>query len=350
MKNYIIPIFIPHYGCTHQCIFCNQKKITGTQTPVTASQVLTIIREHLSRITQPRHIEVAFYGGSFTALPLAIQQELLAPAYDVLNSKGIDAIRLSTRPDAITAKIVQNLIKNGVSIVELGVQSMDKQVLQAAARGHSDTDVVQAVKILKSAGITCGLQLMPGLPLEDWLSLTTTASKVVALAPDFIRIYPAIVIADTHMAKLYQQGLYRPLSLQEAVKRSAFLKLLCEQQGINVIRTGLQPTEELASEKVVLAGPFHPAFGEIVDSYLFDVMFSRFIEYTSPPYQQITIHHHPRDHSKVRGMKNRNIKRWQHAYNVLKIKLVPDGGKLGELVIEHNDIKHFINPAMLFSV
>ncbi len=350
MKHYIIPIFIPHYGCTHQCIFCNQKKITGIETPVAASQVLSVIQEHLSRITRPRRVEVAFYGGSFTALPLDMQQELLSPVYNLLCNKKIDAIRLSTRPDAINAETVQMLMNNGVSTVELGVQSMDNRVLQAAARGHSATDVVQAVELLKAAEMKCGLQLMPGLPLEDWLSLTNTAGKVIMLKPDFVRIYPAIVIADTPMAKLYQQGLYRPLSLSEAVKRAAFLKLLCKQQGIDVIRTGLQPTEELNNEGVVLAGPFHPAFGEMVDAYLFHTMVLRFFEYIFLPSAELIIHHHPRDHSKLRGVKNRNIKEWQQAYNILNIKLIPDGEKLGELIIEHKNIKYYINQSMLFFV
>jgi histone acetyltransferase (RNA polymerase elongator complex component) len=351
MKHYVIPIFIPHYGCTQRCVFCNQRKITGVTTFISPENIAATIEEHLGRITKPRRIEVAFYGGSFTALPVEMQSSLLAPAYRALDSKQIQAIRLSTRPDCIQTDILDNLLRFGVSIIELGVQSLDDQVLQNAARGHTCADVIQAVALIKSAGIRCGIQLMPGLPGEDWRSMLNTARKAIQLRPDFARIYPTLVIANTELAKWYRQDIYHPLSLAEGVARASFLKLLFEQQQIPVIRTGLQATEELAKQDVVLAGPYHPAFGEMVDAYLFYSMVAQCIEHifqeSTPKFAHIIIHHHTKDSSKLRGLANANITRWLNEYQIAKITMLPDGRTLGELHVEYRNILYVINRRML---
>lgn len=351
MKHYIIPIFIPHYGCSHACVFCNQKKITGRAAPVTAQEITTIITEHLARVTEERHIEVAFYGGSFTALDIKIQCELLAPAYEALQRRKIHAIRLSTRPDCINDAVVRNLISYGVSIIELGVQSLDDKVLQASARGHSARDVKQAVSVIKKWGLTCGIQFMPGLPGENWKSLIDTAGGIIQLAPDFVRIYPVIVIAHTKLAEMYEDGSYTALSLAAAVVRAAFLKLLFSQQGIPVIRTGLQATEDLGCSDVVIAGPYHPAFGEMADSYLFYLMLVHCVESLRLGKDSVfLIHHHPRDTSKLRGISNSNIKKLQSIYNINGFTLKPDGENLDELVIEYQHVPYIINKKMLFYI
>ena len=351
MKHYIIPVFIPHYGCTHACVFCNQQKITGRDTPVTAQEVTGIIDEHVARITERRHIEVAFYGGSFTALAIKIQCELLAPAYEALQWGKIHAIRVSTRPDCISDTIVEHLISYGVSTIELGVQSLDNEVLQASARGHNCNDVIQAVAIIKKLGLVCGIQCMPGLPGENWISLIETARGIVNIAPDFVRIYPTIVIAHTKLAAMYRDGSYKALSLSEGVARAAFLKLLFAQQGIPAIRTGLQATEELASSDVVLAGPYHPAFGEMVDSYLFYLMLIHCVESLGlGKNSSITIHHHPRDTSKLRGLSNSNIKKLKSIYNINNLTLKADGENLDELMIEYQYVPYIINKKMLFYI
>lgn len=337
MKHYIIPVFIPHLGCLHECIFCNQRKITGRQTPVTAKQVSTIVAERLNGINEKRWVEVAFYGGSFTALPQNIQNELLAPASRALRQGYIQAIRLSTRPDCINLDIIANLIQQGVTIVELGVQSLDNRVLSKARRGHDCQAVIDAVRHVKEAGLQCGLQLMPGLPGEDWESLIKTVRQVIHLHPDFVRIYPTIVIADTALAKLYQQEDYRPLSLEQAVARAAYMKLLFEQQGITVIRTGLQASEELDNETNVIAGPYHAAFGELVDSYLFYIMMAGFLEQNLvSTTRKLIIRHHPQDCSKVRGQRNSNINKLKQSYNLAKIIFSPDSSvKKGCLLLEN---------------
>ena len=350
MKHYIIPIFIPHYGCTHACVFCNQQKITGRTAPATAQQVTGIIDEHLARITEKRHIEVAFYGGSFTALTIKVQSELLAPAYSALKRGEIDAIRLSTRPDCINDTIVQNLIAFGVTTIELGVQSLDNKVLDASARGHTANDVAAAVHIIKKLGLQCGIQLMPGLPGEDWKSLITTAQGVIRLAPDFVRIYPTIVIANTRLAEMYYDGSYIPLNIAAGVTRAAFLKILFARHNILVIRTGLQATEELGNSNVVISGPYHPAFGEMVDSYLFYLMIVHFAENVKIRSNFILIHHHPRDTSKLRGIGNSNIKRMHSIYNISNIILKPDGQNLDEIMVECQNICYIINKKMLSNV
>lgn len=352
MKHYIIPVFIPHYGCPHACVFCNQQKITGRATPVTAQEVAGIIDEQLGWITAERHIEVAFYGGSFTALPHKVQCNLLTPAYAALQQGKIHAIRLSTRPDCIDENIVDNLIALGVSTIELGVQSLDNLVLEESERGHGATDVTQAVSIITAKKLQCGIQLMPGLPKEDFPSLITTIQNAIQLAPDFVRIYPTIVINNTKLAAMYQQGSYTPLSLEVGIRRAAFAKLLFAQHSIPVIRTGLQATEELGKEEVVVAGPYHPAFGEMVEAYLFYLMLAHCLESLQVDKQSISliVHHHPRDTSKLRGMRNSNIKKLQNIYNITTIIMKADGLTLDELLIEYQDISYIINKKMLFNI
>lgn len=293
---------------------------------------------------------MAFYGGSFTALPLSYQRELLAPAAQAQREGRVQAIRLSTRPDAISSDILQHLISYGVSIVELGAQSMDDGILAAAARGHTVNDIERAVCLLREAGLTYGLQLMLGLPGETWELLPQVAARLLRLKPAMLRIYPTLVIAGTPLAALYQSGCYVPLAMDEAVRRAAFFKLLCEQQGISVIRTGLQATEELARHSVVLAGPYHPSFGEMVEAQLFSLMFQRFAAGKKLTGRQLAILHHPRDHSKLRGLGNANLRNWQERYGFSKLSLYPAGDKVGELVIEYEGLSQVVNKQLLCQV
>ncbi|NLP41056.1 MAG: radical SAM protein [Veillonellaceae bacterium] len=346
MKHYIIPIFIPHFGCPHQCIFCNQKKITGFQTSMTPKLVAQVIKDHLARINRERRIEIAFYGGSFTALPIDIQEALLTPAYHALKADKVQAIRLSTRPDCISPEILKMLHGLGVSTIELGAQSLDDKVLQSAARGHTSQAIRTAVNLIKTAGIKCGLQLMVGLPTENWSNLIKTAFQAAELKPDFTRIYPTLVIAETHLARLYQSGAYVPLPLNEAVARSAFMKLIFNRCNIPVIRTGLQASDDLNSRDVVLAGPYHPAFGEMVDAYLFNIMVARCLDNFTELGAEVVIHHHAKDSSKVRGLANANIKAWTDNYKA-SFSLVPDGTTIGLLKIETNGHRCIITRNML---
>ncbi len=341
MKNYIIPIFIPHYGCSHQCVFCNQKKITGITTPVTALDVNNIINSHVSRINQPRYVEVAFYGGSFTALPLSKQQELIAPAYQAVKDRNVQAIRLSTRPDYINNEIINNLVKFGVTTIELGVQSLDNSILLASERGHTVQDVKNAVNIIRHFDIKIGIQLMVGLPTENMPSLYLTAQESISLRPDFARIYPTLVIAETGLAEQYRSGKYQPLSLDSAVKRCAYLKCKLEQNGIPIIRTGLQATADLDDACNVLAGPYHPAFGELVDSFIMYYLVIQLLESMNISENKSTIlklHFHTRDTSKLRGNKNVNIIKLKSRFSSVNFEFYPDHSKIGEIVVEYGNL------------
>ena len=220
-KHYIIPIFVPHRGCPHDCIFCNQKRITGQVNNVTAEDAKLIIEKYLRTIKDKQaNVEIAFFGGSFTGIPMDEQNSLLALANEYLYRGQIDYIRLSTRPDYINNIILENLKKYNVKIVELGIQSMDKDVLSAANRGHSPEDVEEAIKLLKQEGFIVGAQLMVGLPKDNEEKALETAKKIVELKPHIARIYPVLVIKDTYLEKMYRYGTYKPLSIEQAVKIS----------------------------------------------------------------------------------------------------------------------------------
>lgn len=321
-KHYIIPIFVPFYGCPHHCIFCDQEKITGVNERQGVN-VEKVIDSHLETIGQnisPKHIEVAFYGGSFTGLPFSVQQRLLATAASYKKQSKIDGIRLSTRPDFINQDILELLLEQKVTTVELGVQSLDDQVLQAAHRGHSSQDVYQAVRLLKDNKIKVGIQLMVGLPEDTPAKTLDTAKKVVALKPEMVRIYPTLVLKGTELAILYQNGLYRPWSIETTVAVCKELYYLFTQNQIPIIRLGLQHTEELKEEHL-LAGPYHPAMGELVQGAVFlDMIYSLFKNYKNLANEkEIILYCAPQDLSKARGHKNINIKALKQSYQSIEI-------------------------------
>ncbi len=265
----VIPVFIPHEGCPHSCLFCNQHQISGVTTPpVTSSEVAEIIRTWIRRPGK-RHrsrVQVAFYGGSFTCLGHRRQQELLDGVSPFIEAGDVQEVRLSTRPDYITGKDVAFLRRHHVRIVELGVQSLDNYVLSKSLRGHSAEDAIRSSELLKKEGMELGLQLMVGLPGQNFASLRRTIEQVTRLRPDFVRIYPVLVVAGSGLAHWYRRGKYRPLSLSQAIVQVAWMKKKLTGAGIRVVRMGLQAGPEL--EKSLLAGPYHPAFGELVNSRL----------------------------------------------------------------------------------
>lgn len=266
-KHYIIPIFVPHKGCPHDCIFCNQKRITGRQDVVDDVFVKNEINKYLSTIPEvERFVEVSFFGGSFTGLPVDEQIKLLTPAKHALDSGRIDAIRLSTRPDYIDENILEVLKKYGVSIIELGVQSMDDEVLLKSNRGHTVEDVYKASRLIKEKNFILGLQMMVGLPGDSESKDLKTAEEFVKIGPDMVRIYPALVIRDTYMELMYNKGEYAPLCIDDCIEICSRIYLMFEKNNINIIRIGLQATENIREGKDIIAGPFHPAFRELVES------------------------------------------------------------------------------------
>ena len=261
----VIPVFIPHQGCPHACLFCNQQAISGeSKAGISAGDITAIIDEWLVRAVDGQVVQVAFYGGSFTCLPPARQRYYLQTVQPYLRAGRVDEIRLSTRPDCIDPEVLDTLQGFGVRVVELGVQSLSDRVLRQSGRGHRVEQSEEAVRLLKQAGFTVGLQLMAGLPGETTGSFFRGVRRVVELQPDFARLYPVLVVQGSGLAKLYGQKKYQPLSLARAVALSASCCDILQAAGIEVVRCGLQPSREL--EDNLIAGPYHPAFGSLVRS------------------------------------------------------------------------------------
>ncbi len=260
---------MPHKGCPNDCVFCNQKQITAKLEPVTGEQVDETIKEYLKTLPENSYIEAAFFGGSFTGIPIKEQDELLTVAKKYKDLGKISGIRLSTRPDYINEEILDLLKEKGVTTIELGVQSLDEEVLLLSNRGHTREEVYNAVKLIKSYGFNLGLQMMTGLPSDTFEKSVKTMEEFIALKPDFVRIYPTLVIKDTKLSDLYYSGAYIPQSIDDAVGLCKHLKREFLKSGIKVIRVSLQPTEEISPDASVVAGPFHFAFGELVDNAIY---------------------------------------------------------------------------------
>lgn len=265
-RTYHIPIFVPHKGCPHDCVFCNQTKITGHTDECDAMKIKYTVEEYLASIAKncPRdsaHIEVAFFGGSFTGIDAALQQEYMLAVQPYLSDGRIDGIRCSTRPDYINHDILTMLKGYGMSVIELGVQSAQPHVLSLANRGHSFDDVIAASRLIKKFDISLGLQMMTGLPGDNFEGCVDTARKIAELEPDCVRIYPTLVMGDTRLAEMYKNGLYTPHTVDEAVELVSQIIPIFEQKGIDIIRIGLQTTDNVNADTVI--GPYHPAFAEL---------------------------------------------------------------------------------------
>ncbi len=261
----ILPVFVPHLGCPHACVFCNQRRITGQLQPADAETVRKIIQDAAALPRTGAKRQLAFYGGSFTAIDEAQQEELLQAAHEALERGEIDSIRLSTRPDAIDGTVLERLRRYGVETVELGAQSLDDEVLRLSGRGHTSGDVKRASEMIKAAGFHLILQMMTGLPGDTPGRCVETARRIIRLQPDGVRIYPTVIVKDTALYELWRSGQYREHTVEDAVSVCARIVPLFEQAGIPVIRLGLNPTEELSGGDAV-AGAYHPALGELVKS------------------------------------------------------------------------------------
>lgn len=330
-KSANIPIFVSHRGCPNDCVFCSQKKITGCGDNVTAKDVKKIVTDALSWCDE-KNTEIAFFGGSFTGIPVCQQEELLGAAFEFVKNGQVRGIRLSTRPDYIDEEILSRLKAYGVTTIELGAQSMDDEVLRLSKRGHKAADVEAASKLIKEFGFCLGLQMMTGLPGADEKSDKKTARRIIALKPDVVRIYPTLVIENTALATMYESGKYTPQTLDEAVILSAHLVSEFKNAGIEVIRTGLQQSESLQAS--VIAGPFHPAFGELTQSRMIFDRIARYIREALP--KTLTIKTSPRFYSKVVGQKKETQKSLEKLFNgpVTIEKTDKDGIWVNDIMIE----------------
>ena len=320
-KEYIIPIFVPHLGCPNACVFCNQVKISGQQTEVTAKDVKKTIEYYLSNFKDEENkVEVAFFGGSFTAIDEDKQKELLEAAYEYIKNGKVESIRISTRPDAINRQILKMLKKYKVKTIELGVQSSNDYILQKAKRGHTFKDVKKAAKSIRFHGFTLGVQMMIGLPDSTLLDEINTAKDLIKLKPKIARIYPVLVIKGTELEEDYKKGDYEPLSVTQAVIRSKEVATLFNQNKVKVIRIGLQNTDEITDpsnkDSEVVAGPYHPAFRQLVEGSMWYDSIVNKIKKINTKVKEVEIRANPDDINNIIGHKKENIINLKNTYEV----------------------------------
>lgn len=304
MKHGNISIFVPHLGCPNQCSFCDQHMITGQVSAPCGADVVQAVEQALSgSYAAGAEMEIAFFGGSFTAIPYEYMEELLQAAAPYIRAGRVKGIRVSTRPDCVDSHVLSVLKSYGVSAVELGAQSMDNEVLRLNRRGHTAEDVARASALVQSFGFSLGLQMMTGLYGSSRESDLATGQAFLRLRPDTVRIYPTVVLKQTYLAQLMEQGLYRPQSLEEAVEVCAKLLLLFEGASVPVIRMGLHSSESLQLSMV--GGAYHPAFRELVENKIY---LDKALEaLKNCPKGNVIIYVAPGCVSKMAGQKRRNL-------------------------------------------
>lgn len=314
-KHANIPLFIPHLGCPNRCVFCNQHTISGTVC-FRKESVCTQIETALATIPRDMPCEIAFFGGSFTGIDRDLMVYLLNLATSYVYAGRVRAIRFSTRPDYITPEIVRILARYPIGMAELGIQSMSDRVLAACDRGHTAADTVTACGLLRDAGIPYGGQMMLGLPESTAEDERECAAAIAALGCTESRIYPTIVFRDTPLAALWEGGMYRPLSLEEAVERAADAEEIFHTNGVRTLRIGLCDSENLHGVDC-LAGPVHPAMGELVASRIYLHRIEDALErlpHGIP--EKVTVVVPKGDISMVVGQKKTNTLRIKNKYNV----------------------------------
>lgn len=311
----IVPVFIPHLGCPHLCIFCNQKKISGTLKAPSRDEIISLVDEYRSADFSKEY-ELAFFGGSFTSISLEKQRYYLETAAKLKAEGKIIGIRFSTRPDAIDSNILKMAKEYKVDTIELGVQSLNSRVLTLSERGHTVLDVEKAVKLIKENGFNLGLQVMPGLMGDDEKTIAETIAQTISLKPDFVRIYPTVIIKETKLAEYYYSGNFKPIPLSKMVEIVAGAYLSFIANNIKVIRMGLQAVDNLTEEKDLVAGPYHPAFGELVFGEIYRQILLSFIEKHSIRDGILTVKANSGDFSKILGQKKTNKDFLKREYNL----------------------------------
>ena len=316
-KHAIIPIFISHRGCPNDCVFCNQKKITAREGDVTPEDVRSTIDQWLTTLHGVEKVEVSFYGGSFTGIPMDQQTAFLEIAKDYKDRGLIDMIHLSTRPDYIDCEILDNLKAHSVDVIELGVQSFSNEVLRLSGRGHDAACVYRACDLIKSYGFTLGIQLMIGLPGDSRDTCIQSALETVKIHPAIARIYPTVTIRDTELYRMMERGQYQPLDLSEAVERAKEMYLILEGNGINVIRVGLKASEIMEDQI-----GFHPAFRQLMESEIArDSIEAQLaaMSYKGEPLS-LLVRANSRSFSNIYGHKAMNSEYFQKKYPRLRLK------------------------------
>ena len=334
LKPLIIPIFIPQEGCRHRCVYCDQPTISGvSRAPWSQDSIRCHVQRYLERSGR-YPVQVAFYGGSFTLLSEARQRYFLESVQEFLDRGQINSLRLSTRPDGVESEKLHLLQTMGVRTIELGAQSMSDRVLAASARGHSSEDIRNATLRLQEYGFEVGVQLMPGLPQDSRETFLHTVDKTISLNPSFVRLYPTVVLSSTPLERLYRSGRFKPLSLEQAVDWCKDAKHRFTSAGIQIIRMGLQPTVSLEQPGRIIAGPYHPAFGQLVNAAFWRAKISPILRKASFQTPHLVIHASAHQLADIRGHHNENIKRWLARFRLASLETVAsDQIEAGEFMI-----------------
>lgn len=337
-KEYIIPIFVPNLGCPMDCVFCNQKKISGQTTTANAEDVRNTIEYYLKNFSdESKYVEIAFFGGSFTAIDEEKQNELLEVADEYIKNGKANSIRISTRPDYIDKNILKRLKKYHVKTIELGVQSSNDYILKKSKRGHTFDDVKKASKLIRRKGFVLGHQMMVGLPDSTEIDEINTAKDLIKLKPKIVRIYPVLVIKGTELARMYSREDYTPLTVEQAVARCKTITYMFRRKNINVIRIGLQNTNEINSPSVdgseVIAGPFHPAFRQLVESAIWYDAISEKMKEINYKVKKIEIEVNPISVNEVIGHKKENVNKLKKIYELDTVVTPNEQIKPGDLKV-----------------
>jgi histone acetyltransferase (RNA polymerase elongator complex component) len=322
-RHFTIPVFIPMEACPFRCIFCDQDRISGRSTIPSAEDVTSIIYQNLSTLPEKHaEIEVGFFGGTFTGLSPERQSIYLETVLPFIENGRIQGIRLSTRPDFISREILDLLRKYKVNTIELGAQSMDDEVLRRSGRGHTSRDTEIASRMILNAGFLLGLQMMIGLPGDTEDKALNTARMIVGLGASETRIYPVIVIKGTPLEKLFLEGKYLPLELEEAIRITKNTVRIFDESNVKIIRIGLHPSEGLLNGKDAIAGPFHPSFRELV---MTSVWTDRFHDlFQEKPGECIQIRVNPSDLNPAIGYYAKNRKLLEKHFRTVKFVSDPD--------------------------
>ena len=307
IRHFNIPVFMPEMACPQSCIYCNQSVVTSVSSIPDSNHVQTIVEAHLKTIPRKTGtiIEIAFFGGNFTGISEDMQKAYLEVASRYKKNNMVDGIRISTRPDFIDAGSLDLLLKYGVTSIELGVQSMDDEVLKRSGRGYVTATVEKAAQLIRSYGFELGMQMMPGLPGDSEDASVATAHAIVRCGASTTRIYPLLVIKDTPLENMYKKGLYKPLTISQAVETTKKLLIIFLKAGVRVLKMGLHPAPDLINQKRLVAGPFHPCFAELVLTSYWADLFSKL---TSEPNKQISMTVNPSDINHAIGYKAANKK------------------------------------------
>lgn len=325
MRHFNIPIFIPHLGCPYDCIYCDQKKISARTQAPDDQQILAIIEQHLATIARPAEIEAAFFGGSFTAIQPDLQEHYLRLIQPYIAHDLIQGIRISTRPDCIDDRVLELLQRYGVKTIELGVQSLNDEVLRQSGRFYQAEDVEKSCDMIKARGFKLGIQLMVGLPGDNYDHDLETVRRTIAIAPQMVRIYPTLVLAGTRLEQMWQEGKYQALTQEQAIPVCRDMLLQFAKAEIPIIRMGLYPGEELRKPGNIKAGPFHPSFGELVEQAVFKeqaILAVKFFQHQYGFCQDIVIGVNQRDLSKLLGSKRSNLLSIQHSLGLQELPVM----------------------------